>query len=167
MKNLCIASLLILAGLLYACASTKNTFSEGIDGKFEVQDMTGVCQRTGSADVDVQCLRVAAANSTRDKAFDLAKKYAVAAIMLRGVSGMHSPVKDPLIPLKDQDKNAGFIQKFFDTGGYLKYLDQAEIEPQEVYKIKGGYRVGVNAKVNHARLKQYLVENKIIRKFSL
>lgn len=129
--------------------------------------MTNVCQRTGSSDVDVQCLRVAAANSTRDKALDLAKKYAVAAVMLRGVSGMHSPVKDPLIPLKDQDKNAGFIQTFFNSGDYLKYLDQAEIEPQEVYKIKGGYRIGVNAKVNHARLKQHLVENKIIRKFSL
>ncbi|MFN8348853.1 MAG: hypothetical protein U0X91_27890 [Spirosomataceae bacterium] len=162
MKNFVFSLLLGLPLFLCNCASAPK-FNEGIDGKFEVQDMNSICGRTGSRDTGIQCLRVSANHSNRDKAFGLAKKYAVAAVLLRGVSGQHSSTKNPLIALADQERHARWIQGFFDQGEYLKYLDQAEIEPNEVYTIKGGVRVGINAKVNYQRLNQRLIEEGLVK----
>ncbi|GHB88897.1 hypothetical protein [Persicitalea jodogahamensis] len=162
MKKLISISLLFLAFLCVNCA--KVNFPEGIDGKFEVKDMNQVCSRTGTQDAGVQCLRVAAENSTRDKAFGLAKKYAVAAVLLRGVSGTHSATQNPLISRADQDNHGKWINKFFESGDYLKYLEQADIEPNEVFTIKGGYRVGINAKVAYESLNRHLMDEGIIEK---
>ena len=126
--------------------------------------MTEQCIRTGSRDTGVQCLRVAANNSTRDKAFGLAKKYAVAAVLLRGVSGTNSPTKNPLLSQEEQQQHARWISEFFNQGEYLKYLEQAEIEPNEVYTIKGGYRVGINARVDYQRLNQRLFDDEVKKK---
>lgn len=162
MKKPITISVLFLAFLCINCS--KKSFPEGIDGKFEVQDMNQQCGRTGTAGTGVQCLRVAAENSTRDKAFGLAKKYAVAAVLLRGVPGQHSATQNPLIARAEQENYGKWINFFFDSGEYLKYLDQAEIEPNEVYTIKGGYRVGINAKVAYESLNRHLMDEKIIER---
>lgn len=165
MKKRCLVLLTPLAFLLMHCATTaKTAFPEGIDGKFEAKDNNKHCMHTGASDAGVQCVRVYANNSTRDKAFGLAKKYAVASVMLRGISG--SAVEKPLLTQQEQEKCGDFVRQFFNSGDYLKYLDQAEVEPNEVYKIQGGYRVAVDAKVNYERLGKYLVENGCKRKLA-
>ncbi|GAB4051828.1 hypothetical protein [Spirosoma litoris] len=163
MKSLHTVFLVSLVFVFGQCSTTAK-FPEGIDGKFEVRDNNKHCLHTGALDTGVQCLRVYANHNTRDKAFGLAKKYAVAAVMMRGISG--SSVEKPLLTQQEQEKCAGFVQQFFDSGDYLKYIDQAEVEPNEVYKIQGGYRVAIDARVNYQRLGKYLTENGCKRKLA-
>ena len=148
---------------LYGCASAPK-FYEGIDGKFEVMDRNEYCSKAnGVRDNGVQCLFVSANNKNKDMAFGLAQKYAVAAVLLRGVSGTHSSTQNPLIPSIKQAEKSKWIQAFFDNGEHLKYLDQAQIIPEEVFKIKGGYRVGIEARVNYQRLNRMLLDEGIIK----
>ncbi|MCF0070810.1 hypothetical protein LZD49_10030 [Dyadobacter sp. CY261] len=157
MKKINRLLLLLLTFFCINCASVK--FDDRVDGKFEAVDMNSVCFRTGIRDSGIQCLRVSATHSSREKAFALAKKFAVGAVLLRGVSGTQSAVKAPLLPQAEQQKNTQYIENFFNSGEYLKYLDQAEIEPNEVYKIKGGYQVAINAKVAYERLNTRLLDD--------
>ena len=163
-------SILLIFVILFSsgCASSAKFFDGSIEGKFEAQDMNTICSRTGARDAGVQCVRVWASEKDRDRAFGLAKRYAVSAVLLKGISGTHSSVKNSLIPPTRQQEPAvkRWIEDFFKSD-YLTYLDQAEIEPNEVFAIKGGYRVGINAKVNYQRLRQRLLDESILTKEQL
>lgn len=165
MKYLLSSSLAFILILMQGCASSANFFDGTLEGKFEAQDMNNICSRTGSRDTGVQCVRVWANERDRDRAFGLAKRYAVSAVLTKGVSGTHSSVKNALIPPTRQQESAvkNWIANFFKSD-YLTYLDQAEIEPNEVFAIKGGYRVGINAKVNYQKLTQRLIDDGILKK---
>jgi hypothetical protein len=165
MKHLLSVSLAFVLLVIQSCASSSNFFDGTLEGKFEAQDMNNICSRTGLRDSGVQCVRVWANEKDRDRAYGLAKRYAVAAILLKGVSGNQSSVKEPLIPFSRQQEVSKWIMDFFQSD-YLTYLDQAEIEPNEVFQIKGGYRVGINAKVNYQRLKQRLMDDGVLTKVS-
>lgn len=164
MKIFLSISLLYALILIQGCASSANFFDGTLEGKFEAQDMNTVCMRTGSGGAGVQCVRVWANEKDRNRAFGLAKRYAVAAVLLKGISGTQSSVKEPLLSYAKQKEFGKWINDFFSSDSYLTYLDQAEIEPNEVFVIKGGYRVGINAKVNYQRLKQRLIDDGILTK---
>jgi hypothetical protein len=91
---------------------------------------------------------------------ELTKKKAVAAVLLRGISGNQSPVKNPLIPFETQFENKQWITNFFEKD-YLLYLDQIELH--EVIRIQNGYRVSINAKVNYQLLTQRLLDDGVLK----
>ncbi len=144
--------LLVTLCTLFTVPCLAQKFCEDIDCQILVQSNDRRCNQVDLP--GITCLRVVADHKTRERVFDLAKKFAVIAVMLRGVPG--GITANPLLSTEEQEKHRDFVRQFFD-GEYRKYVQHAEVVPDESFKIKGGFRLAVDIQVNYESLAEYLI----------
>lgn len=150
---------LLVLVVLSGCNSVK--FDESVFGNYLVSSTRDITK----SESGVVPIKVIVRHSSKEKAVELAKKHAVAAVLFKGIP--NSSVQKPLLSSKLDDQAKEKFSKFFEDGTHLRFIQRAEIDYNDTYKIKGGYEVSTDIAVQYDLLKQYLVENGLKTKFGI
>lgn len=150
---------LLLIVVLSNCSSVK--FDESVFGNYLVSSTRDITK----SETGVVPIRVTARNSSKEKALEIAKKYAVAAVLFKGIP--NSSIQKPLLSSNINDQAKVHFTKFFNDGTYLRFVQKAVIDYNDTYKIKGGYEICADIAVQYDLLNEYLKENKLKTKFGI
>ena len=153
--NIFLLTLIVLS----SCKSVK--FDESVFGNYLVSSTRDITK----SETGVVPIKVTARNSSKEKALELAKKYAVAAVLFKGVP--NSSVQQPLISSNLNDQAKIHFTKFFNEGTHLRFVQKAVIDYNNTYKIEGGYEINADVAVQYDLLNEYLKENKLKTKFGI
>ena len=150
---------LLILIVLSSCKSIK--FDESVLGNYLVSSTRDITK----SETGVVPIKVTARNSSKEKALELAKKHAVAAVLFKGIP--NSSVQQPLISSNLNEQAKTHFTNFFNDGTYLRFVQRAVIDHNYTYKIEGGFEVNADIAVQYDLLKEYLKENKLKTKFGI
>jgi hypothetical protein len=150
---------LLIVCILSSCTSVN--FDENLFGSYLIDSTRDITQ----SETGVVAMKATARNSSKEKALELAKKYAVAAVLFKGIP--NSSVQKPLLSSNISDQTKAHFTKFFNEGVYLRFVQRAIVDYNHTYKIKGGYEVNADVAVQYELLKEYLKENNLKTKFGI
>lgn len=121
----------------------------------------------GVATEGSELVKVYSYASNQKKAIELGKKNAVHAILFKGVPGSNGNYTKPaMVKNADYEANEDFFDKFFKSGKYLQFValsTDGVIDPSDMLRVGGRYKIGIVYVVNKAALRQYLESEGIIK----
>lgn len=114
-----------------------------------------------------ELIKVYSYAKTQKKAIEIGKKNAVHAILFKGVPGGAGNYSKPAI-VKNHEKESykDFFKDFFNSGQYNQFVSVSSdgiIDPEDMLRVGSDYKIGIIYSVNKDALRQYLVDNGIIK----
>lgn len=155
----------ILIALFFIAAIAINGCKPKQQAAAEVYDYEAVYGGTQGVD-GTTMVKVTAKGKKAEEAVENCKKYAVHAIMFRGIPG--SNMAKPIITEPNAEtKNVDYFNKFFaPSGKYLSFMTPSGDGPQDKIKIKEGYKVTMLINVKHKNLRKQLEDDGIAKKMT-
>lgn len=130
--------------------------------KYEVVSM-------GVGSEGTELIKVFSYAKNQNKAIEIGKKNAVHAILFKGVPGSSGNYTQPaIVKNAEYENNKSFFNDFFKSGRYLQFVtlsSDGTVDPEDMLRVGGQYKIGIVYAVNKAALRKYLEEEGIIKSF--
>ena len=160
MKRLITYSLLIIALFLTSCSSSKKMTSNV--KQYHVETM-------GVGNDGTYLIKVTNYFKTADERTYLEglKKDAVHCVIYHGIPAGNGSIKQPALLNSDTkvEGNEEALNNFFEQGLYNNYINSIVNSSKTIVKMKDSkdYKISVTLSVNKDELRQYLIDNNIIK----
>lgn len=121
----------------------------------------------GVATEGSELIKVFSYAKNQKKAIEIGKANAVHAILFKGVPGSNGNYTKPaMVKIQDKTNNQDFFDNFFKSGQYLQFVTVSNdglIDPEDMLRVGGEYKIGIIYCVSKDALRKYLVDSGIIK----